>query len=74
MNPEIANQLVRHGIDTLAARDAGMLETSDQEQLRFAAEYGRVICTEDADFADQALSNVEHAGIAFFPGGNSGIG
>ena len=74
MNPEIANQLVRHGIDALAARDAGMLKTNDLEQLRFATEHGRAICTEDADFAYQAMFNVEPAGIAFFPSRNRAIG
>ena len=74
MDPEIANQLVRHGIYALAAREAGMLEKSDMEQLRFAAGRGRVICTEDSDFADPANFDVEYAGIAYFPGSNRGIG
>ena len=74
MNPEIAIQLVRHGIDVMSARDAGMLHAADCEQLRFAAECGRMICTEDTDFVDPATVTAEHAGIVFFPGGNRGVG
>ena len=74
MNPEIANQLGRRGIDVLAARDAKMLNTSDFEQLRFAAKRGRVICTEDSDFTDPTNISLEHVGIAYFPKSNLSIG
>ena len=51
-----------------------MLRKSDMEQLRFATANGRVLRTEDADFADPANTWRQHAGIVFFPGGNRGIG
>ena len=74
MNPQIAIQLARRGIDATAARDVGMLRKSDPEQLRFAVEHGRVLCTEDSDFPKMADAGLEHSGIAYFPKGNLGIG
>ena len=74
MDPEIANQLVRREIDALAARDVGMLKISDPEQLRFAAEHGRVLRTEDSDFTELASIERDHPGIAYFPKSNLGIG
>ncbi len=74
MNPEIAKQLRNHGIDALSAKCGKMLRRSDPEQLRFAAEGGRVLCTEDADFTEPAFFTQEHCGIAYFPNSNLGIG
>ncbi len=67
MDPEIAKQLRGRGIDALAARDEKMLRTGDPEQLRFAAEAGRVLCTEDSDFTEPSFYSFEHSGIAYFP-------
>ena len=54
MDPEIAEQLRRRGIDALSARDVSLLRVSDDVQLRYAATHGRVLCTKDAGFADPA--------------------
>ena len=74
MNPEIAIQLERHGIDAVSARDAGMLHAADSEQLRFAADGGRVLCTADTDFADPTKFKLAHQGIAYLPRSNRSIG
>lgn len=74
MDPEIAEQLRRRGIDALTARDVSLLKVSDGVQLRYAATDGRVLCTKDSDFANPANWNVEHDGIAFFPDSNVSIG
>lgn len=74
MDPEIAIQLRRRGIDAKAARDVRMLRRGDREQLRYALSAGRVLCTEDSDFTDSSLYIFEHYGIAYFPNANLGIG
>ena len=74
MDPEIAEQLRRRGIDTLSARDASLLTVSDGVQLRYAAAHGRVLCSKDSGFANPANWNVEHDGIAYFPDSNVSIG
>ena len=74
MDPEIAEQLRRRGIDALAARDVGLLNVSDDAQLRYAAAHGRAICTKDSDFADPANWLVQHDGIAYFPDRSVSIG
>ncbi len=74
MDPEIAKQLRERGIDALAARDEKMLKIGDLRQLSFAAEAGRVLCTEDSDFTDPSFFSFEHNGIAYFPNSHLGIG
>jgi len=51
-----------------------MLKIGDLKQLSFAAEAGRVLCTEDSDFTDPSFFSFEHNGIAYFPNSNLGIG
>lgn len=74
MDPEIAEQLRRRGIDVLAARDVSLLSVSDGVQLRYAVTDGRVLCTKDAGFADPTTWDVEHDGIVFFPDSSVSIG
>ncbi len=74
MDPEIAEQLRRRGLDVLSAKEVNLLKVSDDVQLRYAAIRGRVICTKDSDFAKPANWTVEHDGIAFFPDANASIG
>ncbi len=74
MDPEIAEQLRRYGIDTFSARDVTLLKVSDDVQLRYAATNGRVLCTKDSDFANPANWKVEHDGIVFFPDDRASIG
>lgn len=74
MDPEIAEQLRRRGIDVLAARDASLLSVSDDVQLRYAVTDGRVLFTKDAGFTDPTTWDVEHDGIIFFPDSKVSIG
>ena len=74
MDPEIAEQLRRRGIDALAARDVSLLTASDRVQLRYAAAHGRVLCTKDSGFANPANWTVEHDGIIYFPDDRASIG
>lgn len=74
MDPEIARQLRRRGIGALAARDVDMLNVSDGAQLRFAATYGRALCSKDSDFTYPGNWEIERFGIAYFPDANLSIG
>ena len=55
------------GVDVLTAREAGMLEAADEEQLALALREGRVMFTEDADFLRLHAAGIRHAGIAYAP-------
>ncbi len=49
--PQAVSQgLQRRGVDVLTTQEAGLLSVSDEEHLKFAAESGRIIFTQDADF------------------------
>lgn len=74
MDPEIARQLRKLGINALAAQDVGLLGVSDDVQLRYAAARERVLCTKDSGFANPSNWHVVHDGIAYFPDSSSGIG
>lgn len=74
MDPEIAEQLRRRGLDALSARDVSLLKVSDDVQLRYAAVHGRVLCTKDSGFANPANWDIEHGGIAYFPDSSVSIG
>ncbi len=48
--PQAVSQgLWRRGIDVLTTQEAGLLSISDEGHLKFAAEIGRVIFTQDPD-------------------------
>lgn len=56
LHPERAAQLRKHDIDVLTVDEAGMKESSDEEQLASAAGHERVLVT-----ADQRVTRlVEH--------------
>jgi len=74
MDPDISEQLRRHGVDALAARDVGLLQVADGVKLRYAAAHGRILCTKDSDFADPVKWEVKHDGVAFFPDRSVSIG
>jgi len=64
--PEAAAiQLSDQGIDVLTTQEAERCGTSDLEQLRFATEQRRVICSQDKDFLVLARTHSLHFGIAF---------
>jgi hypothetical protein len=57
--------LSNRGIDVATSQEAGLLGTSDLEQLAYANREGRVIFTEDAHFLVIAAQTSEHAGITY---------
>ena len=49
ISPKVAEILRKKGMDVVSAHETGMLETSDNEQLAFAATEGRVMVTRNRD-------------------------
>jgi predicted nuclease of predicted toxin-antitoxin system len=48
--PALAEALRGRGIDITTTTDAGLTGAADREQLRFAANTGRILVTQDMDF------------------------
>lgn len=69
MRPEIAEQLRRRGIDAQTTVEAGRAHRSysDESQLDYAAQAGRVLVTEDSDFVSLSQTHQPHTGIVYFP-------
>lgn len=65
VNPALAEQLQRRGIEAVTVRDLALLGDSDLNHLQRAAEMSYVLCTHDSDYIDLALSGITHAGIVF---------
>lgn len=74
VNPTVAEQLVRGGVDAVTVRDLGFLGDSDINHLQKATEMGRVFCTHDTDFLGLASQGYDHAGIVFAEHYGSTIG
>lgn len=55
------------GVDVLTAQEADMLAASDKEHLALAADEGRVLFTQDADFLRLHAEEVAHTGIVYAP-------
>jgi len=69
MRPAIAEQLRQRGLDVLTTTAAGRANQrySDESQLRYATEQGRILVTEDSDFVVLSATQQPHAGIVYFP-------
>ena len=65
VDPEIAVQLRRRGIDVTTTVEVGLRTQSDELQLAFICEEQRVIVTHDDDFLKIASASSEHPGIAY---------
>lgn len=65
VDPAIANGLRRRGVDTSTSHETGLLEASDEQQLAFALDQGRVLVTHDRDFLAMLKPGAEYAGIAY---------
>jgi hypothetical protein len=65
INPEIAKQLKRNGIDAITVRDLDELGDSDLNHLKRAHQMGHVLCTHDQDYLRMNAEGIEHSGIAF---------
>lgn len=72
LSPKIAELLRRRGFDAVSAFDLHKAESSDQEQLEFAARESRCLVTKNArdfiDLSEQAVRHqAPHAGIILCP-------
>lgn len=65
VDPEIAIQLVKGGIDAVTVRDLELLGDMDLNHLQKATEMQRVLCTHDQDFLRMHTEGIAHCGIAF---------
>ncbi|MFB2936388.1 DUF5615 family PIN-like protein [Aerosakkonemataceae cyanobacterium BLCC-F154] len=65
VDPEIAHQLRRRGIDVTTTVEVGLRTQSDESQLQFICQEKRVIVTHDEDFLAIGSSTSEHPGIAY---------
>jgi uncharacterized protein with PIN domain len=65
----IVRGLRRRGVDVTTVTEAGMRGRSDEAQLAFALQAGRVTFTQDRDFLRMAASGVPHAGVVYAPQG-----
>jgi hypothetical protein len=69
--PAVASGLRQRGVDVLTTQDAGMFGSADDVQLAYAAERGRVVFTQDADFPRLHAAGMAHSGIVYAPYGTS---
>jgi len=67
----VARELRRRGIDVETTPEAGLLGAPDQAHLAHAQAQGRVVVTEDSDFADLHHRVQTHSGIVYFSGPRS---
>ncbi len=69
MRSAITAQLRTRGLDALSTTEANRAnqQYSDEEQLVYATDAGRVLVTEDSDFVVLSASVHPHAGIVYFP-------
>ena len=74
MPEEAAKQLVSQGINVMTTQEAERCGSGDLDQLRFATQQGRVICSQDKDFLVLARTHPAHRGIAFIRFKSSEIG
>lgn len=66
--PEVVTEgLRRRGVDVLTVQEAGMRAADDAQHLEFAAQEGRVIFTQDADFLRLHAAGSLHRGIIYAP-------
>ncbi len=64
-------QLIRRGIDVVHCDDVGMAKASDMEHLEYATQLGRVVVSQDRDFAELHFEweqlGKQHKGIMMVP-------
>jgi uncharacterized protein with PIN domain len=70
----IADGLRLHGIDVTTTIDVRLEGADDEDHIRFAADQGRVILTNDRDFLAHHDRGVAHAGIAYYQQQQRSIG
>jgi predicted nuclease of predicted toxin-antitoxin system len=70
----IAAGLRRRGVDVTTATGEELTGASDAGQLSFAAQSGRVLVTQDADFLRLHQTGVGHTGIVYCRQGSLSVG
>ena len=63
----IVRGLRRRGVDVITVTEARMRGRSDEAQLAFALQAGRVTFTQDRDFLRIVASGIPHAGVVYEP-------
>jgi hypothetical protein len=63
----VTSGLRRRGVDVLTTLEAGRTGSTDEEQLAFASQQGRVMVTMDSDYIVLGAQGIEHAGIVYAP-------
>ena len=61
----VVNGLRMRGINVLTAKEANMLQASDEDHIQFAKNEERIIVTQDSDFLRLHARGIEHAGIVY---------
>ena len=61
----VAEGLRQRGMDVVMVKEAGLRGASDLEQLTWASQESRVVCTQDADFLRLHTHGHTHAGIVY---------
>lgn len=61
----IARALRENGLDVTTSSEAGLLGASDDAQLEYARESGRVLYTNDSDFVVMHEAHTAHAGLVY---------
>jgi predicted nuclease of predicted toxin-antitoxin system len=61
----IAAGLRRLGVDVSTTPEAGLLSSTDEEQVAHALRLGRVLFTQDRDFLQLHADGTPHAGIVY---------
>jgi predicted nucleic acid-binding protein len=74
VDPEIAAQLNRHGLNAITVQELQLRGERDESHLQLAAQMGRVLVTHDQDFLVLNAEGSEHSGIAYMPHQHSTIG
>src|SRR3954469_25609215 len=70
----VAIGLRRRGVDVTTTADAGLLRSSDAEQIAFATREGRVLVTRDRGILSAVTSMTSHPGIVIARSGRRSIG
>jgi hypothetical protein len=70
----IAEGLRRRGIDVTTTPEVGLMAATDEAQVEFAQQQGRVIFTQDADFLRLHQAGVFHSGITYCVQGSRSVG
>jgi predicted nuclease of predicted toxin-antitoxin system len=65
VDPAVADQLRRRGIDVTTTQSAGLLQAPDDGQLAYAVGEGRVLFTQDSDLLRMHSLGIAHSGIIY---------